>query len=157
MLLSPYPLRDVTRLVLPNPGPGGRRRVALGATVRVGEVNIRVYSVHAETRVKVAQKIAQQRAVLDDLAKYPPPVRAVVLGDFNTWEAQAADETTKLFTASGFTSGIDNGRPTWHAFLVELKLDWLWLRGLEPTRSGVAQRLGYSDHWPVWSVVRQKG
>lgn len=31
-ILSPYPLSEVTRLVLPNPGPGGRLRVAIGAS-----------------------------------------------------------------------------------------------------------------------------
>ena len=31
-ILSPYPLSEVTRIVLPNPGPGGRLRVAIGAT-----------------------------------------------------------------------------------------------------------------------------
>ncbi|MDQ3806128.1 MAG: hypothetical protein M3416_20145, partial [Acidobacteriota bacterium] len=34
-LLSPHPLSDAVRIVLPHEGPGGRRRVAVGATVHV--------------------------------------------------------------------------------------------------------------------------
>ncbi|HEX8068451.1 MAG TPA: endonuclease/exonuclease/phosphatase family protein [Pyrinomonadaceae bacterium] len=154
-LLSAYPLEEVTRLVLPHAGPGGRRRVALGATVRLGDTLLRVYSVHAETRVGVAQKIEQQRAVLADLERHPEARAAVVLGDFNTWEPRATDETAKLFAAAGFVSGVDNRPATFHRFLVvDLKLDWLWLRGLAPLRSGIANHLTYSDHWPLWTVVR---
>jgi endonuclease/exonuclease/phosphatase family metal-dependent hydrolase len=154
MLLSPYPLQDVTRIVLPAPGPGGRRRVALGATLKLGASEVRVYSVHAETRIKVAQKIAQQQAVLDDLKQHANITRAVILGDFNTWEATAADKTGKLFGGAGFTSALDNDRATFHTFIIELKLDWLWVRGLNPTASGIARHIELSDHWPVWAVVR---
>jgi endonuclease/exonuclease/phosphatase family metal-dependent hydrolase len=153
-LLSPYPLKDVTRLVLPHAGPGGRRRAAIGATVQLGDTTLRVYSVHAETRLKVARKLEQQRAVLEDLQKHREARAAVVLGDFNTWEPQAADDTVRLFKEAGFTSGINNTPSTFRRFILELKLDWLWVRGLEPTRSGIARSVGFSDHWPVWTVVR---
>src|SRR6476659_6407719 len=48
-ILSLYPLSDVHRIVLPNPGPGKRRRVALGATVEMPNHRWCVYSAHAET------------------------------------------------------------------------------------------------------------
>ena len=35
-LLSPYPLTDITRIVLPHEGPGGRWRVAWGPQLRSG-------------------------------------------------------------------------------------------------------------------------
>ncbi|HEY5442987.1 MAG TPA: endonuclease/exonuclease/phosphatase family protein, partial [Pyrinomonadaceae bacterium] len=43
-LLSPYPLFDVRRIVLPHEGPGHRRRVALGACVKLDNVDLRIYS-----------------------------------------------------------------------------------------------------------------
>ena len=55
-ILSPFPLSDIQRIVLPNEGPGGRRRAALGATVAIGSTRIRFYSVHAENRIPVAKK-----------------------------------------------------------------------------------------------------
>ncbi len=155
-ILSRYPLTNIERLVLPHEGPGGRRRAALGATVKIGEANIRVYSVHAETRIPVAGKLDQMRAVLQDLAHYPKTMPAIVLGDFNTWEVNAVDETTKLFNDAGFTTPFDN-EPTFFTKVlisIELKLDWIWLRGLEARNHGIDRKIEVSDHWPLWTVVR---
>ncbi|HEY3028130.1 MAG TPA: endonuclease/exonuclease/phosphatase family protein [Pyrinomonadaceae bacterium] len=154
-ILSRYPLTNIERLVLPHEGPGGRRRAALGATVKIGEANIRVYSVHAETRIPVPGKLDQMRAVLDDLTHYPKTMPAIVLGDFNTWEVNAADETTKLFQDAGFTTPFDK-EPTFLTKMlisIELKLDWIWLRGLEPVNHGIDRKIEVSDHWPLWTVV----
>src|SRR5256714_9941025 len=48
-LLSYFPLTEVRRITLPHAGPGGRSRVALGATIGIGKMNLRVYSVPSET------------------------------------------------------------------------------------------------------------
>ena len=68
-ILSSYPLTEVRRIVLPHPGPGRRRRVALGATVEIGGTPLRIYSVHSENRMSVDRKIEQTKAVLEDLAQ----------------------------------------------------------------------------------------
>src|SRR5204863_4357721 len=94
-LLSPYPLTDVSRLVLPHAGPGGRWRVALGATVRIDKLEVRVYSVHAETRIPIDQKIDQFHAVLNDLKRFPKSTPAVVMGDFNSWEPATVKNVRK--------------------------------------------------------------
>src|SRR6266516_6141670 len=81
---------------------------------------------------------------------------AIVLGDFNTWEVNAVDETTKLFNDAGFTTPFDN-EPTFFTKVlisIELKLDWIWLRGLEARNHGIDRKIEVSDHWPLWSVVR---
>jgi len=154
-ILSKYPLTNIERLVLPHEGPGGRRRAALGATVKIGEASIRVYSVHAETRIPVLGKLDQMRAVLQDLGHYPKTMPAIVLGDFNTWEVNAVEETTKLFNDAGFTTPFDN-EPTFLTKVlisIELKLDWIWLRSLEPVGHGIDRKIEVSDHWPLWTVV----
>jgi endonuclease/exonuclease/phosphatase family metal-dependent hydrolase len=153
-ILSAYPLADVERIVLPHPGPGERRRVALGATVELDKLKLRVYCLHAETRIDIEQKTAQQRAVLDALDARPAITRAVVLGDFNTWEAEAASETEKLFKGAGFSTPFKGDQATWKTFVVELRLDWLWLRNLDATAHGIVRRIKFSDHWPLWVKVR---
>lgn len=153
-ILSAYPLTDIERIVLPHPGPGERRRVALGATVELDKLKLRVYCLHAETRIRIEQKIAQQRAVLDALAARPSLERAVVLGDFNTWEAEAASETEKLFNATNFSTPFKADQATWKTLLIELRLDWLWLRNLQPTAHGIARHIKLSDHWPLWVEVK---
>ena len=157
-LLSAYPLKDIKRIVLPNPGPGGRLRVALGATVEIGNRSLRVYSVHSETRLPMAQKVDQLRAVLDDLARYPKIARAIVLGDFNSWELPTIDGVRKLFTDAGFTTPLPDDETTFlrkTPFVdLRLKLDWIWLRGLTAQSYGIDRSLNISDHFPLWTVVK---
>ena len=156
-ILSFYPLSDVTRLVLPNPGPGGRLRVAIGATAQIGKTPVRVYSVHGETRIPIAQKVHQLRAVLDDLDKHAKDMPAIVLGDFNAWEAPAIQDIRKLFTNAGFTTPLPDDESTFSTkivlFNLKLKLDWIWVRGLTPSSYGIDRTLKVSDHYPLWTVA----
>lgn len=156
-LLSPYPLADVTRIVLPHHGPGGRWRVALGATVKIGKTDLRVYSMHSETRIPIPQKIDQMRAVLDDLARLPKTTAAIVMGDFNSWEPATVEQVRELFTGEGFTTPFADADPTFKRdavlFDLTLKLDWIWLRGLMAKTSGLDLLLTVSDHFPLWTVV----
>ena len=153
-ILSPYPLTEATRIVLPNPGPGGRRRAAVGATVRVGATPLRVYSVHAETRTSNEKRLEQFQAVLDDLKTNHAKIeRAVVVGDFNTLTGKDVGAASSHFTKAGFTTPFPNGESTWKTFIIELKLDWIWLRGLRATEHGIDKKIDLSDHWPLWVKV----
>ena len=153
-VLSPYPLRDVTRLLLPHEGPGSRRRVALGATVRIGEADVRAYSVHAETRMPLEKKIVHWRAVIEDLEHHKAVAHTVVLGDFNTIKGKDVKAARRLFTEAGFETPFPDDRSTWKTFVVKLKLDWLWLRGLEARSHGIDKGVGLSDHWSLWVTAR---
>ena len=159
-ILSPSPLTDVTRIVLPNPGPGGRQRVAVGVTTLIGKTSIRVYSVHSETRLPTAKKVEQLRAVLTDLDRFPKGTAAVVLGDFNSWELPAVAGIRKLFTDAGFSTPLPDDESTFYrkalVFDVNLKLDWIWLRGFTPQSYGIDRNLTVSDHFPLWTVVTRK-
>ena len=154
-ILSPYPLADVERIVLPHAGPECRRRAALGATVRIGDAALRIFSVHAETRLPVERKVEQWRAVLDALeARRPAPTAAVVLGDFNTIKTKDISSARRLFTGAGFSTPFPDDVPTWRTFLFDLKLDWLWLRGLEAASFGIDKSVDLSDHWPLWAKIK---
>lgn len=156
-LLSVYPLSDVRRIVLPHEGPGKRRRVAIGATVEVHDQKWRVYSIHAETRISTAKKIEQFKAILDDLAQYPSTMPAIVMGDFNTWEANSDTKTIKLFTDAGMRTPF-GAHSTFRRKIVimpiEFRLDWVWLRGLEAASYGIDRKVEVSDHWPLWTNVK---
>jgi endonuclease/exonuclease/phosphatase family metal-dependent hydrolase len=157
-ILSVYPLTDVQRIVLPHPGPKKRRRVALGATVEIDGQPWRVYSAHAETRISMKKKMEQFNAILEDLARYPKDTPAIVMGDLNTWEPNADDKTAKLFSDAGLTTPFA-GNATFRRrvlFLpIEMKLDWIWLRGLEATSFGIDREIEISDHWPLWTNLKR--
>jgi endonuclease/exonuclease/phosphatase family metal-dependent hydrolase len=156
-ILSVYPLTDVQRIVLPHPGPNRRRRVALGATVEIEGRPWRVYSAHAETRISVDKKMEQYNAILEDLARYPADVPAIVMGDLNTWEPSADDKTIKLFTKAGLKTPFGSQSTFRRRVLlvpIKFRLDWVWLRGLEATSYGIDREIEVSDHWPLWTNVR---
>jgi len=153
-ILSRYPLADVERIVLPHAGPDCRRRAAVGATVLVGDTPVRVYSVHAETRLEIAKKKEQWAATLDSLARRPQVRRAVVLGDLNSIKRKDVSAARKLFSESNFTTPFPDDKPTWKTFIFKLKLDWLWLRDLPATSHGIAKHVKFSDHWPLWVKVK---
>lgn len=157
-ILSAYPLTEITRIVLPHPGPNRRRRVALGANVDIGGITLRIYSVHGETRIALKKKVEQMNAVLQDLARFPKETPAIILGDLNTWEPDADNRTIELFTAAGFRTPFD-GQSTFKRRILfvplELRLDWIWLRGLESVSHGVETKISISDHWPLWTNLKQ--
>jgi endonuclease/exonuclease/phosphatase family metal-dependent hydrolase len=157
-LMSVYPLTDVVRIVLPHPGPKSRRRVALGATVEIDGQSWRVYSAHAETRISTKKKMEQFNAILEDLRRYPSDMPAIVMGDLNTWEPSADDKTAKLFSDAGLTTPFAGNATFRRKVLfvpIELKLDWIWLRGLEATTFGIDRKIEISDHWPLWTNLRR--
>jgi len=129
----------------------------LGATLKIGETSVRVYSVHAETRIPLDKKVEQMSAVGADLAHYPKLMPALVVGDFNTWEANAATKTSRLFTDAGFQTPFGAETTFYRRILfvpLELKLDWVWLRGLEFSSYGINRKVELSDHWPLWVNLR---
>ncbi|HJP91209.1 MAG TPA: endonuclease/exonuclease/phosphatase family protein [Pyrinomonadaceae bacterium] len=156
-IMSVYPLSDVRRIVLPHKGPNGRSRVALGATLEIGNHRWRVYSVHAETRISVDKKLEQFKAALQDLAQYPANMPAIIMGDFNTWQPNIDGKTTKLFLDAGLKTPFGPQATFRRRVLfvpIELKLDWVWLRGLEPATFGIDRKIEVSDHWPLWTNVK---
>ena len=153
-ILSAYPLADVERIVLAHEGPNRRRRAAIGATVRVGEATVRVYSVHAETRMPVEKKVEHWGAVLEDLARHPHVRHVVVLGDFNTIKGKDVRAARRLFTGAGFHTPFADGDATFRVVFFDFKLDWIWLRGLTAAGHGIDREVGLSDHWPLWAKVR---
>ncbi|HKR12760.1 MAG TPA: endonuclease/exonuclease/phosphatase family protein [Pyrinomonadaceae bacterium] len=156
-ILSIYPLSDVKRFVLPHEGPNKRRRAALGATVELGDQKWRVYSIHAETRLNLDKKMEQYKSLLEDLARYPSDMPAIVMGDFNTWEASADRKTIKLFSEAGFRTPF-GGHSTFRRRIVvvpiQFRLDWVWLRGLDAASYGIDRKVEISDHWPLWTNVK---
>ena len=94
----------MTRILLTHEGPDGRRRVAVGATVQVGKTPVRIYSVHAETRMPVEKKVEHWQAVLDDLQLHRETAGAIILGDFNTIKGKDVKAARRLFTHDGFTT-----------------------------------------------------
>jgi len=156
-LLSVHPLKKIQRILLPNEGPNHRRRVALGASIHMGNLEVRVYSAHAETRISMEKKLQQMNALLLDLNQHAPNSPAVIMGDLNTWQRDAARKTIKLFTDAGLTTPFGSQKTFLRKVFfvpIDLRLDWIWLRGLEPTGFGIDRKITISDHFPLWATLK---
>jgi len=156
-LLSVHPLTKIQRIVLPNEGPNHRRRVALGASIQMGNLEVRVYSAHAETRISMKKKLQQMNALLLDLKQHAPNTPAVIMGDLNTWQPDAGRKTIKLFTDAGLTTPFGSQKTFLRKIFfvpIDLRLDWIWLRGLEPTGFGIDRTITISDHFPLWATLK---
>jgi endonuclease/exonuclease/phosphatase family metal-dependent hydrolase len=156
-ILSMYPLSDIRRIVLPHKGPDQRRRVGVGATIKIAGADVRVYSIHGETRISVDRRLEQLNAILEDLDGFPDQMPAIVVGDFNTWQPSADRKTIKLFSDAGLHTPF-GGQATFRAralFIpIEMRLDWIWFRGVEVLTYGIDRKIELSDHWPLWVNVK---
>jgi endonuclease/exonuclease/phosphatase family metal-dependent hydrolase len=151
-ILSCFPMSQVERIPLPHAGPGGRRRIALGATVHLGPNRLRVYSIHLETRIANRKHADQLTTVITDANRYRD-LPAVILGDFNTVYFRS-EQTFSLLKASKFQTKLYEGPSFRKALLIRKKLDWIWGRNIEVLESGVQEQIEASDHRPVWAQIR---
>jgi endonuclease/exonuclease/phosphatase family metal-dependent hydrolase len=149
-------LSDPQALVLPYAHPlTGRRRIALLATVRLGEHELRVASVHLETPpLHFERRLEQAGTVCDALAKSDDPL--LVGGDFNTVGAHMVQLVRRLLNAYGLQRANTGGGYTAERRVLGIpvyrgRLDHLYVRDLEVVAAGVVAGTTASDHRPVWA------
>ena len=156
-IMSPFPISEIRRFVLPHQGPNQRKRAALGATVKVFGKDVRVYSMHGETRIAMNKKIEQMKTLVQDLKQFPENMPVILVGDLNTWEASAEKNTIKLFRDAGLHTpfGSQSTFSTRVLFVpIDFRLDWIWLRRLQVLNYGIDKKIKLSDHYPLWADVK---
>ena len=149
-ILSRFPLEDTRRIELPVEGPGGRRRIALGSTLRLGPVRVRLYNLHLETRISAVSRAEQIEGILRDADRFSSLPTALA-GDFNTITAAARQQMFQVMEGAGFASALPGNQTTFQrAFLIRMVLDWVWSRNLSMLEAAVESRIRVSDHRPIW-------
>ena len=144
-ILSRWPITADRKVILPHLGRWERtERAAVGATILVGSVPIRVYSVHLGTPLEIGPggKRDQVRALLRDAAVFP---RVVIAGDMN------GHGIGREFVSHGYRWVTEHEGPTSSFF----SFDHIFLLGLGGhAHTGVVRdTLQASDHRPVWAVM----
>ena len=147
-LLSPWPLEDPRKLLLPHQNRFRKlRRSAAVATLRSPLGPVRVYGIHFESPAGAwnSARRDQARAVLADAAGWSGPV--VVAGDFNGRAGPGE------LASAGFFWSTEAVKNTAGPF----DFDHVLARGLCPAGSGAAavapDETDASDHKPVWAVL----
>ena len=157
-VLSPWPLENARKLVLPHGARGsGLRRSATVATLVRGTQRIRVYSLHLPSPLAISggSRREQLRVLAADAATSEDPV--LIAGDFNShgkvaeleragfaWLTRELGDTTRLRLL---------GIP-----ITGLSYDHFLAKGLRlapgvPALGVVADNRDASDHLPIWALL----
>lgn len=162
-ILSRYPIGapGVTRLPHNSLHFHTRKRIVLSAMIATPAGPLRVINTHLDNRINAGAKSAQLAGIWRALGNETGP--AIIGGDFNSsnfkWVShllpipgvQSLNALVKSqMAAHGFTTPLGKGKGTEH--FLNLRLDWIYLRGLRVTGSGVTP-IPFSDHNSVWVAV----
>lgn len=152
-LLSRYPLLDVERIVLPQQRRANDLpRIALGATVEIGTVHLRIYNLHVQALVPVELKVKQVEAALERALQHPTPCR-LLLGDLNTLTRGDRRALDRRLREAGFVPALPESPWTYRRFFIRMTLDAIYVQNLQVLNAGVAHDAVASDHRPVWADV----
>ena len=159
-ILSPWPLNEPTKIVLPHLDFLRRQnRIGTAATVVIGEREIRVISAHTEMyRMGFRSRLDQ----IDSLASAIDTnfEHVVVGGDFNTVLHQVLERFDSSFERIGLiraSEGVESTSDVGPLGIIRLHLDHIYTRGFMITGSGVLTGTKASDHHPVWITGRFAG
>ena len=150
-LLSQLPLKEITRIDLPWHDCPWRPRLAMAATVRLGEAQLRLFNAHIDPHGPLDNQHQQVEVVLKHADQYDGAT--VILGDFNTLSKQKATEIRRLMESRGYSTPFPTGTATWRGAGLRYHADWIFGRGVHINRWGVARPLNVSDHWPIWAEI----
>jgi len=150
-ILSPWPLENPVKLVLPHEALGtGLRRAATVATVVREDQRFRFYSVHLSgaLAISAASRREQVDIMIADARASAEPV--IIAGDFNSYGIG------REFAKAGFTWITSDVGPTLRNVFFKFRYDHIFARGLSevpvPALAGVVQdNRRASDHRPVWA------
>ncbi len=152
-ILSRFPLVTCARVELPWVECASRPRLALHATVQIGVRRLHIFNSHIDPHADIDEQLAQHEAILQEAESLPRGAPVILLGDFNTLTPVSRRKMRLLLEAHGYQTPMPSGVTTWRAGLVRLHTDWIFARGAQVTRWGVARPLGVSDHWPAWIEI----
>ena len=150
-LLSRLPMSDVVRLDLPWQECPWRPRLAMAATITLGPRQVRILNAHVDPHAASDGQLAQLEVLVSHAESTTLPT--LILGDFNTLSKQKCIETRRFLESRGYTTPYPTGTATWRGGGLLMHADWIFSRGLEILRWGVAKPLKVSDHWPIWAEI----
>jgi endonuclease/exonuclease/phosphatase family metal-dependent hydrolase len=128
-----------------------RPRLAIAGTIKIADKNIRLVNVHVDPHAASGGQLEQLEVIAQHADEFDGP--AIILGDFNTLSKQKCSDTRQFMEQNGYSTPFVTGTPTWRGAGLRLHADWIFTRGLNVGRVGVARPLSSSDHWPIWAEI----
>ena len=154
-IISRWPIGETNKVLLPHKNPVNKqRRIAISATILVGNDTLKVYSVHAEVPILTRTKrVEQVKTLIRHISEQKEFPYIIVGGDFNTALKKDIKVFTTIFTNENFewaTEGIGATAK------LSMALDHIYTKGMEVIDAGKIENTRASDHLPVWVVLGKK-
>ncbi len=153
-VLSKWPILNDQKIIIPNFDLKSRQRIAVGATLLIGDKKVMVFSLHMGIFVKPSER---KQRVSNILKHIPPSIKYCIIGgDFNTFTKKDNKEIFDAFTKSDFklaTQRIGWTERHWYLFFKKATLDHIYTKGLHPAKSGKVIDRSASDHLPIWTEL----
>jgi endonuclease/exonuclease/phosphatase family metal-dependent hydrolase len=140
-----------------------RCRIAMMATAAITDNALQLANLHLDTRINSKDRVAQLAPVIEALDGSDGP--QLIGGDFNTMNIRWFRTTWPLFFlqrqsaavaerlgAGGFHTPFHGTPATFKLFHLPLRLDWLYLKRLQPLEWNV-DSIPLTDHRGVWARV----
>ena len=150
-ILTKWSLSDPGKVLLPYRGLLSQQlRIAVRATVTIGDLRIATYCVHTETyTLPSPHRKAQVAAIVDDIGNGNGHV--IVGGDFNTVSNRSIKRMAGQFAEVDLVRATAGLGPTISILgLQPVALDHIFARGLTVLGAGKVDAIQASDHFPVW-------
>ncbi len=152
-ILSPWPLREARKIVLPHGARGsGLVRAVVVATVVRGERRFQCYAVHLSAPLSISgsSRREQARVLIADALTSRDPV--VIAGDFNSYDVGHE------FADAGFTWPTRDTGPTIKRFFLTFHYDHVFARDasgrpIPGSADVVKDNRGASDHKAIWAAL----
>jgi endonuclease/exonuclease/phosphatase family metal-dependent hydrolase len=152
-ILSRWPIGNFHKVLLPL-SDADNQRIALGATARIGNREIMVYSLHLTVKFKDTigsdtSRSLQVKAFTDEAEKNPN-VPTFFSGDFNNVNPFGWKKVLQVVQNAHFTAVPDKG---WTFKTHHFTLDHAFEHGFDVVANGIAYEATGSDHAPIWSIL----
>ncbi len=154
-ILSKWPISVEAKIILPHTNPlRKQRRIAVSATISIGNDQIKVYNIHTETPLlSRSKRLDQVKTLIEYILDQNPLDYIIVGGDFNTAGRQEIESVTQLFNEIGLKRATKKAGATSKFFLT---VDHIYIKGLHVIDTGKGKKSRVSDHFPVWVLLKKQ-
>lgn len=156
-VLARWPIVEAKAVPLPHRARIlGENRLAVQASVDLGDTVLTAWSVHAEVSTLPFRRQVEQYFALSTAVSKVEGHR-IVGGDFNTVTRRNIDALSGAMATAGVLRATNEVGPTFSRFGRPFELDHLFVSGFHTIAAGTPGVLDASDHAPIWATFRQKG
>ena len=155
-ILTKWPITQDAKVMMPFEDSRTKtRRIAVQATLDIGEFQVLAYSTHLATIWSGEEKRKlQEDAILQSVPQQYPYV--IIGGDFNTMTGGRLENLDEKFTQHGYIRATKGIGKTVKAWPFKFQADHIFIKGFQRVDSGKIKESDASDHVPIWVTLKRE-